>query len=242
LQGRRKLLIQFCIWNILSDSEFSVAYSKIYYGPLIFLWTLKSLVWPSVKLYGPLCSGPYSSHYDEWYIPDSRYITVFLSVSIWKYLVWDLSGTGGTWWRSWLKHCATSWKNASFSSIPDCVMRNCVMRNCVMWNCVMWNCVMWNCVMRNCIMRNCVMRNCVMWNCVMLNCVMRNCVMRICVMRNFHWHNPLGSTTALELTQPLREMCTRNISCWCGSDKGDNCVRLQIVPPLRADTLVIWWP
>jgi hypothetical protein len=28
----------------------------------------------------------------------------------------------------------------------------------------------------------------------------------------FHWHNPSGRTMALESTQPLTEMCTRNIS------------------------------
>jgi len=28
----------------------------------------------------------------------------------------------------------------------------------------------------------------------------------------FHWHNPSGRTVALELTQPLTEMSTRNIS------------------------------
>jgi len=30
----------------------------------------------------------------------------------------------------------------------------------------------------------------------------------------FHRHNPSGSTMALELTQPLTEMSTRNISWW----------------------------
>ena len=29
----------------------------------------------------------------------------------------------------------------------------------------------------------------------------------------FYWHNTSGCTTALELTQPLMEMSTRNISC-----------------------------
>ena len=28
----------------------------------------------------------------------------------------------------------------------------------------------------------------------------------------FHWHNPSGRTTAMELTQPLKEMITGNIS------------------------------
>jgi hypothetical protein len=30
----------------------------------------------------------------------------------------------------------------------------------------------------------------------------------------FHWHNPSGRTMTLELTQPLTEMSTRNISWW----------------------------
>ena len=54
------------------------------------------------------------------------------------------------WWRSWLRHCATSRKVAG--SIPDCVIEN------------------------------------------------------------FHWHNTSGRTMALELTQDLTEMSTRNIS------------------------------
>jgi len=33
--------------------------------------------------------------------------------------------------------------------------------------------------------------------------------------QNFHLHNPSGRTVALELTQPLTEMSTRNIS-WRG--------------------------
>ena len=57
---------------------------------------------------------------------------------------------GGTGWRSWLRHCATSRKVAG--SIPDGVFGI------------------------------------------------------------FHWHNPSGRTMALELTQPLTEMSTRNIS------------------------------
>ena len=32
------------------------------------------------------------------------------------------------------------------------------------------------------------------------------------VIEIFHWHNPSGRTMALGLTQPLREMSTRNIS------------------------------
>ena len=57
---------------------------------------------------------------------------------------------GGTRWRIWLKHCATSRKVAG--SIPDDVIGI------------------------------------------------------------FHYHNPSGLTMALELTQPLKEMTTRNIS------------------------------
>ena len=53
-------------------------------------------------------------------------------------------------WRSWLRHCATSWKVAG--SIPDVVIGI------------------------------------------------------------FHWHNPSGLTMALGLTQPLKEMSSRNIS------------------------------
>ena len=30
----------------------------------------------------------------------------------------------------------------------------------------------------------------------------------------FHWHNPSGRTMSLGLTQPLKEMSTRNISQW----------------------------
>ena len=86
------------------------------------------------------------------------------------------------WWRSWLKHCATSWKDAAFSSILDCVMGI------------------------------------------------------------FRWHNPSCRTTALESNQPLTETNTRNICCWCGRDKGDQCVRLHTVPPLCAYNLEIWEP
>jgi len=42
---------------------------------------------------------------------------------------------------------------------------------------------------------------------------------------------------ALELTQPLTEMSTRNIS-WAG--KGGRCVGLTTLPPSRADCLEIW--
>jgi hypothetical protein len=58
--------------------------------------------------------------------------------------------SGGTRWRSWLRHCATSRKVAG--SISDGVTET------------------------------------------------------------FHWHNPSGSTMALGLTQPLKEMSTRNIT------------------------------
>ena len=57
---------------------------------------------------------------------------------------------GGTRWRSWLRHCATSRKAAG--SIPEGVIGI------------------------------------------------------------FQWHNPSGRTMALELTQPLTEMSTRNTS------------------------------
>ena len=40
----------------------------------------------------------------------------------------------------------------------------------------------------------------------------------------FHWHNPSGHTLTLQLTQPLTEISTRNIS-W--GDKGGQCVGLQ---------------
>jgi len=33
-----------------------------------------------------------------------------------------------------------------------------------------------------------------------------------CVIGIFHWHNPSSCTMAMELTQPLTEMSTRNIS------------------------------
>jgi hypothetical protein len=52
----------------------------------------------------------------------------------------------------------------------------------------------------------------------------------------FHWHNPSGHTMALWLTQPLTEMCTRNISL---GGKGGRWVRLTS-PPSRADCLEIW--
>jgi len=54
----------------------------------------------------------------------------------------------------------------------------------------------------------------------------------------FHWHNPSGHTVALELTQLLTEMSTRNIS-W---GKGGRCVQLTTLPPSCADCLEIWEP
>jgi len=54
----------------------------------------------------------------------------------------------------------------------------------------------------------------------------------------FHWHNPSGHTVALELTQLLTEMSTRDIS-W---GKGGRCVQLTTLPPSCADCLQIWEP
>ena len=64
------------------------------------------------------------------------------------------------WWRSWLRHCATSLKVAG--SIPDGVIGI------------------------------------------------------------FHWHNPSGRTMVLRLTQPLKEMSTRNISWGIKEAGADN--------------------
>jgi len=61
-------------------------------------------------------------------------------------------------------------------------------------------------------------------------------------MEIIHRQNPSGRTTALQSTQPLTEMNARNISYWCGRDKGYQCVRLQTVPSLLADSLEIWEP
>jgi hypothetical protein len=55
----------------------------------------------------------------------------------------------------------------------------------------------------------------------------------------FHCHNPSGHTMALESTQPLTEISTRNIS-WRG--KGGRCVGLTTLPPSCADCLEIWEP
>jgi hypothetical protein len=51
----------------------------------------------------------------------------------------------------------------------------------------------------------------------------------------FQGHNPSGRTMALESTQPLTEMSTRNIF-W---GKGGRCVGLKTFPPSRADCLEI---
>ena len=54
---------------------------------------------------------------------------------------------------------------------------------------------------------------------------------------HFHRHNPSGHTMALELTQPLAEMSTRNIS---RGGKCSRCLRLTTLPPSCADCLEIW--
>jgi hypothetical protein len=53
----------------------------------------------------------------------------------------------------------------------------------------------------------------------------------------FHWYNPSGRTMALELTNPLPEMSTRNISWW---GKGGRCIELTTLLPSCADCLEIW--
>jgi hypothetical protein len=55
----------------------------------------------------------------------------------------------------------------------------------------------------------------------------------------FHLRNPSGRTMALESTQPLTEMSTRNIS-W--GSKGGRCVGLTTLPHSCADCLEIWEP
>ena len=55
----------------------------------------------------------------------------------------------------------------------------------------------------------------------------------------FHWHNPSGRTMTLGLTQPLKEMSTRNIS-W--RVKASWCIGLTTLPPSWADCLEIWEP
>jgi hypothetical protein len=57
----------------------------------------------------------------------------------------------------------------------------------------------------------------------------------------FYWHNPSGRTMALGMTQPLREVSTRNIS-WGEGGKGGRCVGLTTLPPSCADYLQIWEP
>jgi len=58
----------------------------------------------------------------------------------------------------------------------------------------------------------------------------------------FHLHNPSGRTMALELTQPLTEMSTRNISCGGGGGKGGRCVKLTTLEASCAECLEIWEP
>jgi len=48
-----------------------------------------------------------------------------------------------------------------------------------------------------------------------------------------------GRTMALGLTQSLKEMRTRNISCW---GTGGRCVGLTTLPPSCADCLEFWQP
>jgi hypothetical protein len=51
-----------------------------------------------------------------------------------------------------------------------------------------------------------------------------------------HWHNPSGCTVALESTQPLTEMSTRDIF-W---GNGGQCMGLTALPPSCADCVEIW--
>jgi hypothetical protein len=55
----------------------------------------------------------------------------------------------------------------------------------------------------------------------------------------FHWHNASSCTMALELTQPLTQMSTRNIF-WGG--KGGWCMGVTTLPPFCANCLEIWEP
>ena len=55
-----------------------------------------------------------------------------------------------------------------------------------------------------------------------------------CHLNSFHWHYPSSRTVALELTQPLKEMSTGNIS------RGIRCVKLTTLPPSYADCLEMW--
>ena len=55
----------------------------------------------------------------------------------------------------------------------------------------------------------------------------------------FHWHNPSSRTMALELTQPLTEMSTRNIF-W--GVKAAGAWGWQPYQPSRADCFEIWEP
>jgi hypothetical protein len=54
-------------------------------------------------------------------------------------------------------------------------------------------------------------------------------------------YSPSGHTVALGLTQPLKEMSTRNVYGGCGG-KGGRCVGLITLPPLYANCLEICEP
>jgi len=58
------------------------------------------------------------------------------------------------------------------------------------------------------------------------------------VTETFHRHNPSGRTMALGYTQPLTEMCTRNIF----GGNGGRCRRLTTLPPSCAECLEICEP
>ena len=60
------------------------------------------------------------------------------------------------------------------------------------------------------------------WRCWLTNCATRRKIadsVPIGVTGIFHWHNPSGRTMVLGLTQPLREMSTRDI-IWRVKDAG----------------------
>jgi hypothetical protein len=58
----------------------------------------------------------------------------------------------------------------------------------------------------------------------------------------FHLNNPSGRTMALESTQPLIRMSTRNISCWEVVGKGGRCVVPTTLPPLCFYCLELFAP